>query len=489
MDIELTDIGSERALLGGLAKHGSDAFNEISDIVNDQTFYIPTNQVFFECISHHLKEGHNLVVDLPTILSSAKTLGYNHIIDDSESVKMLRAILNTNIDKANLRKIAAKLRKLQIGRELLEAHESGKKSLLKVTGEETVMQILNTVEQPIFEYSMSIQGERLAGPQLIGESVKDYVKYLATNPRKLIGISTGFPQLDVAIGGGLRRKTVNIIGARPKRGKTSLVNSMCLHIAGKLGIPVFNLDTEMTKEDQLHRMIANLSGVPIHDIENGSFVNDKAKDYAVGKAADDIAKMPYHYMSIAGQPFEETLAVMRRWISKTIGFDGNGQAKECVIFFDYIKLMDSSNLSRDLKEYQELGFIMTGLHNFMVKYAVPCQTFIQLNRDGIDKETDGVVSGSDRIGWFCSNLSIFKEKSPDEVAEDLKVCKEKYNRKLIPILLRHGGGLEQGDYINMNLNGSICKITEGPTRNSLHDEDMIDRNKGGEFHDSENIEF
>lgn len=484
MDAELRDIGAERALLGGLARYGSEMYHDVSDILKPESFYLPENQVFYECLEHHLKEGHNLKVDLPIILSSAKTLGYLGIIDNSESKSMLRVILNTDIDKQNIRKIAVKLRKLHIARELLQAHEKGRKSLLETTGEESVVQIINSVESPIFEYTMSLRDDNMSGPCLIGESVRDYVNHLKTNPRKLIGISTGFPQLDVAIGGGLRRKTVNIIGARPKRGKTSLVNSMCLHIAGKLGIPVFNLDTEMTKEDQLHRMIANLSGVPIHEIENGQFVNDRKKDFAVGKAADEIAAMPYHYMSIAGQPFEETLSVMRRWISKEVGFGQNGQTNDCVIFFDYIKLMDSAGLKKDLKEYQELGFIMTGLHNFMVKYSVPCQSFIQLNRDGIDKETDGVVSGSDRIGWFCSNFSIFKEKSMEEIAEDLKVSKEKYNRKLIPILLRHGGGLEQGDYINMNLNGAICKISEGPTRNSLHDEDIVDRNKGGEFHDN-----
>lgn len=485
MEQELCDIGAERALLGGLARYGSEMYHDVSDILKSESFYLGTNQVFYECIAHHLKEGHNLRVDVPTILSSAKTLGYSEIIDNTESKNMLRAILNTDIDKNNIRKMGAKIRKLHIARELLEAHEKGKKSLVKVTGEESVSEILNTVEAPLFEYSMSLRDENMSGPCLIGDSIKEYIKYLSDNPRKLIGISTGFPQLDAAIGGGLRRKTVNIIGARPKRGKTSLVNSMCLHIAGKLGIPVFNLDTEMTKEDQLHRMIANLSGVEIHEIETGRFVNDRTKDMAVGKAADAIAAMPYHYMSIAGQPFEETLAVMRRWISKTVGFGSDGQTKDCVIFFDYIKLMNSSGLMKDLKEYQELGFIMTGLHNFMVKYSAACQSFIQLNRDGIDKENDSVISGSDRIGWFCSTFSIFKEKSQDEIGEDLKVSKERYNRKLITSLARHGGGLEQGDYINMNLNGAICKITEGPTRNSLHDVDIVDRNKGGEFEDAE----
>ena len=96
----------------------------------------------------------------------------------------------------------------------------------------------------------------------------------------------------------------------------------------------------------------------------------------------------------------------------------DGTAKDCVIVYDYLKLMDSQGISQDLKEYQVLGFMMTSLHNFAVRYKVPILGFIQLNRDGITKETTDTASGSDRIIWLCSNFSIFKRKSDEEIADD-----------------------------------------------------------------------
>ena len=51
-----------------------------------------------------------------------------------------------------------------------------------------------------------------------------------------------------AIGGGLRRGTVNVIGARPKTGKTLLAQNMGMNIA-KQGVPVLDLDTEMMFND------------------------------------------------------------------------------------------------------------------------------------------------------------------------------------------------------------------------------------------------
>ena len=41
-----------------------------------------------------------------------------------------------------------------------------------------------------------------------------------------------------------------------------------------LGIPVLMLDTEMSKEDHLNRMLANVSGVDINKISTGKFTEN-----------------------------------------------------------------------------------------------------------------------------------------------------------------------------------------------------------------------
>lgn len=476
--MNLVDLGAERAVLSGLCKYGSDTYNDISDILKVDTFSHEFNQVFYKCVEHHFKDKINGVIDLPSILSSAHSLGIHHIMDRDENRKMVRAILNMDIEQANLRKLATKLRKLQIGRDLSSIYDEAKANLLSITGDESASHILSIAENPLFEYSMRLADGKSAGPQLMGSNIKDRIAYLRGNPVQQIGVSTGFPEYDFVIGGGLRRRSVNVSAARAKMGKTSIAKNMCIHIAGKLGLPILNLDTEMCKEDQQDRMVASMTGIPINDICTGKFANDRKSDRIVGEAIDQIAKMPYYYQSIAGVPFEDVISIMRRWITKEVGIQANGESKPCVIILDYLKLVDASNL-KSVQEYQELGFMMTALQNFMVKYSVPCQTFVQLNRDGLDKENETAISGSDRISWFCSSLGIFKAKTHEEMTEDYKAgIKEKYNRKYIPILARYGPGLEYGDYINMKFEGQYCRITEGPTRNSIHDVDMIDKNPG-----------
>ncbi|NDB58628.1 hypothetical protein EB001_09295, partial [bacterium] len=154
-----------------------------------------------------------------------------------------------------------------------------------------------------------------------------------------------------------------------------------------------------------------------------------------------------------------------------VKLDDNGKTNECVIIYDYLKLMSSSSITNNIQEYQALGFQITSLHNLCVKLDIPCLSFVQLNRDGITKESTDAVSGSDRLIWLCTSFTIFKIKSPEELAED---GPNAGNRKLVPIVARHGAGLDDGDYINMIMQGAHAKLKELKTRNEFKNQPVGD---------------
>ena len=279
----------------------------------------------------------------------------------------------------------------------------------------------------------------------------------------------------------MRRGTVNVIGARPKVGKTLFAENAGIHIARELNIPVLNLDTEMVRKDHQDRGIAMLTEVAISDIETGKFASNSYKNQKIRDTANAVKDIPYYHKSIGGKPFEDQLSIMRRWLAKEVGINAEGKANDCVVIYDYLKIMESSEIKGDMKEYQALGFLMTGLHNFALKYEIPILAFIQLNRDGITKESTDTASGSDRIIWLCSNFSIYKAKSDEEIAKD---GPENGNRKLVPLIARHGEGLKDKDYINVNMIGKYGKLVEGRTAFELEDGiDLIDDDSLGTTHD------
>lgn len=458
--VQLANVVAERSVLAGICRYGAQSYYDVADIIGDGTFTVPYNQNIFICIKHAFKQEIEKL-DVATIISAAEEIGLIHAITEPRAQAHLNSLFSFPVDERNVRKFAAKIRKLEIARLLQTQMHIGADKLTELTGDESVSQILGIAEDAIFDFS-SLINDNDAEPKRIGDSLSDYIEHLIANPIDQLGIPTGFPEYDKAIGGGLRNGTVNVFGARVKVGKSLLGTNIGWHIATKQKIPVLNMDTELTFEDHLHRMLAMASECYIYDIETGKFGQKPGQANKVRRVVKQIEneKIPYFHKSIAGMPFEEQMAVMRRWILKEVGLNTDGTAKPCVIVYDYLKLMTAEGLSGQLQEYQLLGFMMTSLHNFTVRYKLPIVLFIQLNRDGINKEDTDAMSGSDRVAWLCSNFSIFKYKSDEEIAAD---GVENGNRKIVPIVSRHGAGMDKGNYINCYFQGNIAKIVEGKT--------------------------
>jgi replicative DNA helicase len=456
----LCDPASERAILAGICRYGEDAYLDVADIVQESSFTIDSNGIIYKCLKYLCENEQKPSIDVASIYSAAQDIGVANLFAKKEEAQHLKAIIDFPVTLENVRKFAAKIRKLEIARLLRKQLEQAGDKLLEINGNEPIASILGVAEDAVFNFS-SLLNDTDNNPISIGKDIDDYIKSLEENKVDQIGIPTGFPVYDKAIGGGLRKGTVNVIAARPKTGKTLLSDNIGFHIAHKHQIPVLNMDTEMNTVDHINRVLGMMTEVEINAIETGRFAESADTKTKIVNAAQELKSTKLFYKSIAGKPFEEQLAIMRRWILKEVGLNEDGTAKQCVIFYDYLKLMDSQGMSQDLKEYQVLGFMMTSLHNFAVRYQVPIVAFIQLNRDGITKESTDTASGSDRIIWLCSNFSIFKRKSDEEIAEDGPT---NGNRKLLPLVSRHGGGLDDNDYINCHMKGWCAKITEGKTR-------------------------
>ena len=473
MNLQLTDVGAERAVLAGLFTYGIEAYVEISDIINYQTFGHYNNQILYKCIEKVLQSESQ--VDLPSILSAAQQLGHYELINTKQELEYIHSLMQFPIKKNNVINFAAQIKKFEFARKIKKLAEKISKDIESINGDESIDDIIGMVENPIVGFLR--EDDISEKPQNIGDNVEDYFNFLLENKCDQIGIPTGFPRYDSAIGGGLRRKCVDLVSARPKVGKSVFADNVALNISSS-GVPVLMLDTEMSKEDHLNRILANLSGVPINEISTGKFSEDEEKTLKVRLAIDKIKNIPYTYVSVAGAPFESILNTIKRWVIHNVGQDENGRTNECVVIYDYLKLMSSSSITNNIQEYQALGFQITSLHNLAVKYDFPCLSFVQLNRDGITKESTDAVSGSDRLIWLCTSFSIFKIKSPEELAED---GPNAGNRKLVPIVSRHGPGMEDGNYINMKMFGELSSLKELRTR----DEFKVSNNNDGAIEGSD----
>ena len=480
MSNKLSDIGAERAVLAGLLQHGVDGYVTVSDLINHDTFGNTNNQIIYQCIEKIILNDQS--VDVASILSAAEQLNFSSAINTQQELKYIKSLFDFPIKRDNIFNFAVQIKKFEFARKIKQLTSKVHKEVQEITGSETTNEIIQILEEPVTDFLREDDGGQ--NPEKIGEGVEDYVKFLEENQCDIIGIPTGFSRYDEAIGGGLRRKCVDLVSARPKVGKSVFADNVALNVSST-GVPVLVLDTEMSKEDHLNRLIANISGVPINEVATGKFVDDSIKNEKVQMAVEKLSTIPYSYVSVAGKPFEQILNIIKRWIVQEVKTDDAGKTNDCVVIYDYLKLMSSSSITNNIQEYQALGFQITSLHNLCVKLDIPCLSFVQLNRDGITKESTDAVSGSDRLIWLCTSFTIFKSKSTEELAED---GPNAGNRKLVPVVSRHGAGMDDGDYINMQMQGAQAKLIELKTRNEFKnqpvgDTGLVDSDSMKKIHD------
>lgn len=448
---DLVDSGIERSVLQGIAQYGPDMLIDLEEFISGQDFNWKLNREIFSAFHYltHDKNAKNF--DVASVLAAAKGLSIDRL-GEEKNFTYLESLFECGPTKENTKILAVSLWKLSVLRQGVKRLEETKNSLLGMSGEEPINEIISAVEDPVIGFSSSLCTQNMHESCDIGTGIDEYLEELMNDPKDIIGLSTGFPRWDACIGGGLRRGSVNVIAARPKVGKSFIALNIARNIAEK-GIPVLYLDTELTRmEDQLPRIISLMTGVNIYDIETGKFGAVPELKEAVYDLKEKIKAIPITHTWVGGFSPDTIIAEARRWLIKKVGFNEEGQANECMIIYDYLKIMNHDEIKSNLGEYQILGFVMTKIYDFAKRWGIPLLALAQLNQDE-------VLASSDRIRWLCTSLSYLKPKTTEELNADPA---SNGTKKMIIDVTRKGPGLPMGEYINIKDNLAEARFTEGP---------------------------
>lgn len=454
------NIGVERVVLAGLCQHGKEAFYDVCDIVSSNTFSLDSNQVLYKCIEKVLTQIDK--PDTTSILASADSLGLSEFLTKNKvDIEYIRSLFNFPIKLENVRPHAKQLAKLEIIRKEYNLLFEAQRELDNFDGTESIDKILGVGENAVFALANELNSRNEDSPKQIVDGAKARLDELAKAPIKNIGIPTPWAIYNKIIGGGIR-PGVAIWAARPKQGKSTAAIKCGLHVAN-LGIKTLYIDTEMVKEEQENRIIANHSDVDVDLIETGNYALYDNYRLKVDKSIETLSKVPFYHKWVGGQNFEEIISIMRRWLYSVVGFNEFGKPNPHFVIYDYFKLMDTGILDK-MQEYQAIGFQISRLSDFCKQYGTPCLSFVQLNRDGITKDSSDIISQSDRLLWLCTSCAVFKKISFEEAQEAKGFIG---NRRLSILESRYGEPLDDGDYICMNFNGKKANITELGTKYNI----------------------
>lgn len=454
----LNDPAAERMILASLMKDPERVYNAVCDCVASHDFSIDQNKLVFESIEKLIRDGIKKLSILEVISKISAT--NPEAATTYNLVEYITGLTQDPVIADNARHFAQVIKRLSLTRDLRLRLEESVERISNITGEEKLTEIIGIAEAPIAAFTSNTLGQNFTVVN-ISDSMDLYVEHLAETPDKPLAISSGFPIWDEAIGGGLRRGGTHVVGGRAKAGKSNFLINVA-HYCMTQGIPVLYLDTEMTEEYVRSRLLSRASEVEIRDIEKRKFLQDQGK---LGKIRSTLQRMKgsrFFYQNINGRPHEEWLSIVRRWIIQEVGRNADGSTKDCLVVLDYLKTNNLEHI-KDFQEWQYLGQVMNDLQNVAISFNIPVLTAVQLNRDGISRTDQGVVSGSDKIIQLCASLSIMKIKSQEDFVSDPETNGD---RKMHVIAARFGEGTDDSMYINIKSDLARSFMCEGKTNSA-----------------------
>ena len=118
-----------------------------------------------------------------------------------------------------------------------------------------VVETLDRAEALVFEVAERRVSETMVGIHDALQETLDNLEARYGDASELVGVPTGFTELD-AILHGLQRENLVIVAARPGMGKTSLALGMARNVATATGRPVIFFSMEMGTLELTKRLLA-----------------------------------------------------------------------------------------------------------------------------------------------------------------------------------------------------------------------------------------
>jgi replicative DNA helicase len=462
----MSNVAAESLLLSCFVNY-QDAFFEVADYMDESDFeHLGHKMIFMSIRSLYLEKGSDGVSKVK-IIAEAKSLGFENFKSSTKDYALLDQVLSNKVSNEDANTYFVEVKRLSIIHQY-ENEFSEQRNYLKDTTD-NLTTIIGKVEQGIFEVP-NILDQGHHGIISLGGEAEKVIMELSESPGQ-VGLDVGLPVWQNRIG-QIRNGGITFVVASAKCGKSQLGLRIALNVARKQQLPVLYCDSELSKPEQVVRLVGMMAGVPYNVLETGYWKLSPDELSAEGIPTSEIpkyteykkrmmnrefweriSKLPIDYMSISGLPMEDALPRMRRWVMTRVKPNREAKFPECLIVYDYIKLASFDELrGGKLGEYQVHGFNVMSLHEFCKRYNVPVLAFGQTNRE---LDTDfNCVAGAKRIIDNITSATLLKVKSEEEIGFD------PIGNHLLRVFCARFGPATPGGHININFDKSCGDIEE-----------------------------
>ena len=269
-------VEAEQAVLGSMLIDAR-CVPEVIEALKPEDFYLRQNREIYETI--YSMFNFSVTIDPVTVLDYMRRGG---VYDENTSRNYLLQLMEITPTAANVMEYVGILKDKSLLRRISET--AGALTAMVQEGTGTGQEVLEAAEQRIYAIR---QGRSVQGLEHISSvilSVYDRLAELSASDSAVPGLSTGLPDLDMAIA-GLNKSDLILLAARPGMGKTSFALNMLLHAGKFSGKTVVFFSLEMSREQLCMRLISGESFVDNKKLVTGRLNEEDWQRIAAASAA------------------------------------------------------------------------------------------------------------------------------------------------------------------------------------------------------------
>ena len=349
---------AERCVLGA-AMLSKDAMYDVIEEVKADDFYNENHKEIFNAIMDLYRD--NKPVDMLTVCEELKTKKALDMVGGRAYIATLTTEVPSTTNAGEYAKIVSEKASLRalIG----TAEDIMNKSY---QGKDDTQEILNYAESGIFQIGQKRQKSDYTPIQDVLLRNVEIIDAASKNQGKVVGIPTGFKDLD-NLTSGLHRSDLIILAARPAMGKTAFALNIAQQTATKAGASVLIFSLEMSKEQLGQRLLAIQARVEMQKLKTGSL---ERKDWdRLNMALDELHSSKIFIDDTPGVSIMEMRNKCRR-LKAEHGLD--------LVVTDYLQLMQGDG--RSDSRQQEISAISRNLKLLAREMDCPVIVLSQLSR-------------------------------------------------------------------------------------------------------------
>jgi replicative DNA helicase len=399
------NIEAEQSVLGSLLID-RDAIITVAPFLKSEDFYREAHGQIYAAIFdlHERREP----ADAVTVGDEMERRGHLEAVGGPAYLTSLISSVPTAIHVEHYGHIVERTAVL---RRLIDA--AGKIAGLAYDEAEDVEVVVDRAEQILFDVSQRRISRGLTQLKRILSEYYDRIEYLHAHQGEMVGLPTGFLDLDRLLG-GLQPSDLIIVAGRPGMGKSSFGLSVAHSAAVKHNAVVAFFSLEMSGEQLVQRLIAGETGISSQRLRVGD-IRDVEWDKFV-KASGSLAET-YIFVDDTPSPSPMEIRTKCRRLVAQYGLD--------LVIIDYMQLMQGG--IRTENRVQEVSYISRMLKGLARELSVPVIAMSQLSR-AVESRQDKrpILSDLRESGTIEQDadvvLFIYREEMYDETTERRRIA-------------------------------------------------------------------